>query len=72
MKDMESPPASSDHGDDAFDSSKPFAGVVLCCTSIPPEQRVSAAPVPTMRTALLTMVDFFFAFRSTQAIHSLG
>lgn len=36
---MESPPASSDHGDEAFDSSKPFAGVVLCCTSIPPEQR---------------------------------
>ncbi|ROW12443.1 hypothetical protein VMCG_00826 [Cytospora schulzeri] len=36
---MESPPTSSDHGDEAFDSSKPFAGVVLCCTSIPPEQR---------------------------------
>lgn len=43
-KNMESPPASSDHGDEAFDSSKPFAGVVLCCTSIPPEHRVSAAP----------------------------
>ena len=42
---MESPPTSSDLGDEAFDPSRPFAGVVLCCTSIPPEHRVSAAPL---------------------------
>jgi len=26
---------------DSFDPSKPFMGVVICCTSIPPEQRVN-------------------------------
>ncbi|KAL1880020.1 protein kinase activating protein dpb11 [Diaporthe australafricana] len=36
---MESPPASSDHGDEAFDPSKPFTGVVVCCTSIPTDHR---------------------------------
>ena len=38
-------------GDDdvQFDSAKPFRGVVICCTSIPPELRVSltTASVPT-------------------------
>lgn len=40
---MDSPPASSDHGDEAFDHSQPFAGVVVCCTSIPTDLRVSPA-----------------------------
>ncbi|KAK2605565.1 hypothetical protein N8I77_008394 [Diaporthe amygdali] len=40
---MESPPASSDHGDDAFDPSRPFSGVVVCCTSIPTDQRSTIA-----------------------------
>ncbi|KUI65035.1 S-M checkpoint control protein rad4 [Cytospora mali] len=40
---MESPPTSSEYGEEAFDPSRPFAGVVLCCTSIPPEHRSEIA-----------------------------
>lgn len=40
---MDSPPASSDHGDEAFDHSHPFAGVVVCCTSIPTDLRATIA-----------------------------
>ncbi|KAK9419190.1 putative BRCT domain-containing protein [Seiridium unicorne] len=40
---MKSPPPSSDTDALPFDSSKPFAGVVVCCTSIPPEHRTYIA-----------------------------
>lgn len=40
---MESPPASSDYDDEYFDASKPLRGVVVCCTSIPANERVSDA-----------------------------
>lgn len=40
---MDSPPASSDHGDEAFDHSHPFSGVVVCCTSIPTDLRATIA-----------------------------
>lgn len=36
---MESP-VSARNSEDDFDPSKPFLGIVVCCTSIPPEQRV--------------------------------
>lgn len=39
---MESPPGSV-NGSPPFDSSKPFEGVVVCCTSIPPEHRTYIA-----------------------------
>ncbi|POS76274.1 subunit of DNA polymerase II [Diaporthe helianthi] len=38
---MESPPASSGHGNEAFDHSHPFSGVVVCCTSIPTDLRAT-------------------------------
>ncbi|EON99155.1 putative brct domain-containing protein [Phaeoacremonium minimum UCRPA7] len=36
---------SSDHGDPPIDASKPFQGVVVCCTSIAPEQRTHIAKI---------------------------
>ncbi|KAK8015506.1 BRCA1 C Terminus domain-containing protein [Apiospora marii] len=39
---MNSPPT-SENGGTAFDPSQPFAGVVVCCTSIPPDQRTEIA-----------------------------
>ncbi|KAK8007705.1 MSF1 domain containing protein [Apiospora arundinis] len=39
---MNSPPT-SENGGTAFDPSVPFAGVVVCCTSIPPDQRTEIA-----------------------------
>ncbi|KAK8076595.1 BRCA1 C Terminus domain-containing protein [Apiospora phragmitis] len=39
---MNSPPT-SETGGTAFDPSQPFAGVVVCCTSIPPDQRTEIA-----------------------------
>ncbi|KAK5655731.1 hypothetical protein OQA88_5268 [Cercophora sp. LCS_1] len=38
-----SPPRSPSPEDADFDSSKPFLGVVICCTSIPPDQRTDIA-----------------------------
>jgi len=45
---MATPPDSPSGAEDLFDPSVPFKGVVVCCTSIPPEQRVrlSRPPVP--------------------------
>ncbi|KAB5559544.1 BRCT domain-containing protein [Coniochaeta sp. 2T2.1] len=40
---MASPLQSASAGADLFDSSLPFKGVVVCCTSIPPEQRIEIA-----------------------------
>ncbi|KAI1842333.1 hypothetical protein JX266_011501 [Neoarthrinium moseri] len=40
---MQSPPASSGDAEHPFDASKPFAGVVVCCTSIPADQRTEIA-----------------------------
>jgi hypothetical protein len=37
---MNTPPISPSGGASLFDPSLPFKGVVVCCTSIPPEQRV--------------------------------
>jgi hypothetical protein len=41
---MATPPDSPGAELDLFDSSVPFKGVVVCCTSIPPEQRVRLLP----------------------------
>ncbi|KAK1763769.1 S-M checkpoint control protein rad4 [Phialemonium atrogriseum] len=40
---MTTPPDSPDAGASLFDPSLPFKGVVVCCTSIPPEQRSDIA-----------------------------
>ncbi|KAH8902881.1 hypothetical protein BR93DRAFT_981867 [Coniochaeta sp. PMI_546] len=40
---MASPPDSPGGAADLFDPSVPFKGVVVCCTSIPPEQRTEIA-----------------------------
>ncbi|KAI1503352.1 hypothetical protein F5X99DRAFT_375867 [Biscogniauxia marginata] len=40
---MESPPPSTDLAGESFDSSKPFQGLVLCCTSIEADQRTEIA-----------------------------
>lgn len=41
---MATPPSSPGGAVDLFDPSAPFKGVVVCCTSIPPEQRVRYVP----------------------------
>lgn len=38
---MATPPGSLDADESLFDSARPFKGVVVCCTSIPTELRVS-------------------------------
>jgi hypothetical protein len=38
---MASPAGSFDGDESLFDSAQPFKGVVVCCTNVPTEQRVS-------------------------------
>ncbi|KAH8653498.1 hypothetical protein BX600DRAFT_81073 [Xylariales sp. PMI_506] len=40
---MRSPPSSTSAAEVPFDHSNPFRGVVVCCTSIPPDQRTEIA-----------------------------
>jgi hypothetical protein len=51
---MATPPGSPPGAVDLFDPSVPFKGVVVCCTSIPPEQRVRCRPlIPCLQVTLL-------------------
>jgi hypothetical protein len=45
---MATPPAPFDGDESLFDSAQPFKGVVVCCTSIPAELRVSCQARPAL------------------------
>lgn len=65
---MESPPPSSEFDDQAFDPSRPFQGVVVCCTSIPANERVSyCQPFTNLETVLHSILMRFFILQTDLA-----
>jgi hypothetical protein len=52
---MQSPPT-SDIAVESFDSSRPFNGLVLCCTSIEADQRVYLPPLYHTASVLMLML----------------
>lgn len=61
---MESPPPSSDFDDDAFDPATPFRGIVVCCTSIPANERVRMNFPLAIQSIDLSNLDSYFSDRS--------